>query len=50
MNERMGELSHEIEEIKLKSSCNTQGNTDMSQSSIYSVIQKNASLKIKTKA
>ena len=49
MNERIEELSHEIQEIKLKSSCNTGDNTDMSQGSIHNLIQENSSLKDENK-
>ena len=49
MNERIEELKHEIQEIKLKSSCNTGDNTDMSQGSIHNLIQENASLKDENK-
>ena len=50
MNERMRDLSYEIEKIKLKSSCNIQGNTDMSQGSIYNATQENASHKDENKS
>lgn len=45
MNEKMGELSKEIEQIKLINSCKA----DMSQVGVDSIVQENASLKAENK-
>ena len=45
MNEKIGELSHEIEKLKLNNSYNAV----MSQVSIQNIIQENASLKAENK-